>query len=170
MEALTNQALIIDASAEICGSLNCSAIPAVNAIGRPKFKEPADWKRYAQQLQREIYVAYFVFRHPLAPWYSKLLAALGVGYVLSPIQFIPSFIPFIGFIDDLLVLVVLTKLMHKVTPDTALAQCRAKARSKSLQVDSASSVFPVVAVGILLALISGFCAWGCWVSCHLTRR
>ena len=37
------------------------------------------------------------------PWYARLVAACTVGYLFSPIQFIPSFIPVIGFSDDLLV-------------------------------------------------------------------
>jgi uncharacterized membrane protein YkvA (DUF1232 family) len=39
-------------------------------------------------------------RHPLAPGWLKLGAALIVLYVVSPIDLIPDFIPGIGFLDD----------------------------------------------------------------------
>lgn len=39
-------------------------------------------------------------RHPLAPGWLKLGAALMVLYVVSPIDLIPDFIPGIGWIDD----------------------------------------------------------------------
>lgn len=39
-------------------------------------------------------------RHPLAPGWLKLGAALIVLYVVSPIDLIPDFIPGIGWIDD----------------------------------------------------------------------
>jgi len=167
MEAVINRELTIDRSVELEVPLNSSAI---RATGGARADEPADWKRRARRLQDEIYVAYLVFQHPHAPWYSKLLAALALGYVFSPVQLIPSFIPFIGLIDDLLVLVVMIKLMHKVTPHSAMAQCRAKSESVSLQVASALQGVAIVVTGVLLAIASGFLAWGCWVLCHLTER
>lgn len=39
-------------------------------------------------------------RHPAAPGWLKLGAALIVLYVVSPIDLIPDFIPGIGWIDD----------------------------------------------------------------------
>jgi len=167
MEAVINPELTIDRSVELEVPLNSAAI---RATGGAQADEPDDWKRRARRLQDEIYVAYLVFRHPQAPWYSKLLAALALGYVMSPVQLIPSFIPFIGLIDDLLVLVGAIKLMHKLTPRSAMAQCRGKAESVSLQVVSALRGLAIVVAGVLLAMTSGFLAWGCWVLCHLTRR
>lgn len=43
-------------------------------------------------------------RHPQTPAWFKLGAALIVLYVASPIDLIPDFIPFVGAIDDVLVL------------------------------------------------------------------
>jgi uncharacterized membrane protein YkvA (DUF1232 family) len=42
-----------------------------------------------------------LLRHPAVPWHAKVVAACSVGYLLSPIQFIPTFIPVIGQLDDL---------------------------------------------------------------------
>src|SRR6185369_15856266 len=167
MEAVINPELTIDRSVELEVALNSAAI---RATGGAQADEPADWKRGARRLQVEIYVAYLVFRHPQAPWYSKLLAALALGYVMSPVQLIPSFIPLIGLIDDLLVLVGAIKLMHKLTPRSAMAQCRGKAESVSLQVVSRLRGLAIVVAGVLLAMTSGFLAWGCWVLCHLAER
>jgi uncharacterized membrane protein YkvA (DUF1232 family) len=64
------------------------------------------WRQQAHRLKKEVQVFYFAFRHPRAPWYARLVAACIAGYVLSPIQLIPSFIPVIGFLDDLLILFV----------------------------------------------------------------
>ena len=62
------------------------------------------WWRQAQRVQKQAHVFYFVFKHPRNPWYAKMIAACTAGYLLSPVQLIPSFIPGIGFLDDLLVL------------------------------------------------------------------
>ena len=37
------------------------------------------------------------------PWYAKVFAALIVGYVFSPIDPIPDFIPGVGLLDEMVV-------------------------------------------------------------------
>ena len=34
------------------------------------------------------------------PWFAKLLAALVLVYLISPFDFMPDFIPIVGWIDD----------------------------------------------------------------------
>ena len=41
----------------------------------------------------QTYALYLAYRHPRTPWYAKVFAALIVGYVFSPIDPIPDFIP-----------------------------------------------------------------------------
>jgi uncharacterized membrane protein YkvA (DUF1232 family) len=84
----------------------------------------ANWRRRAQQLQKEAHVFYFVFKHPRTRWYARLIAACSAGYVFSPIQLIPNFIPVIGCLDDVLVLLVGAKLLQKITPADVLTECR----------------------------------------------
>jgi uncharacterized membrane protein YkvA (DUF1232 family) len=56
-------------------------------------------------------------------------AGCAVAYLLSPIQLIPTFIPVVGQMDDLLVLFVGMKLVHKLTPAAILEECEAKSGS-----------------------------------------
>jgi uncharacterized membrane protein YkvA (DUF1232 family) len=44
---------------------------------------------------------WFALRHPAAPGWLKLGAAMIVLYVLSPVDFIPDVIPFLGVVDDI---------------------------------------------------------------------
>ena len=46
---------------------------------------------------------WFALRHPAAPRWLKVGAALIVLYVLSPIDFIPDVIPLFGVMDDIVV-------------------------------------------------------------------
>jgi uncharacterized membrane protein YkvA (DUF1232 family) len=46
---------------------------------------------------------WFALRHPEAPGWLKLGTAMVVLYVVSPIDLVPDFIPFVGFVDDLVV-------------------------------------------------------------------
>ena len=49
----------------------------------------------------------------LAPWWVKAVVALGVLYLLSPIDLIPDFIPVLGQLDDLVLLAGLVALVKR---------------------------------------------------------
>jgi uncharacterized membrane protein YkvA (DUF1232 family) len=91
------------------------------------------WKHQAQRLHKEAHVFYFVFKHPRTRWYARLLAVCTAGYLLSPIQFIPSFIPAIGFLDDFAVLFLGAKLLQRITPAGVLAECRQLAEAAAIR-------------------------------------
>jgi uncharacterized membrane protein YkvA (DUF1232 family) len=59
------------------------------------------WRRRARQLSAQTYTLYLAYRHPGTPWYAKVFAALIVGYVFSPIDPIPDFIPGVGLLDEM---------------------------------------------------------------------
>lgn len=91
-----------------------------------------------------------------APWYAKVVAPCSAGYVFSPIQLIPSYIPVIGFLDDFLVLFVGARLLQRIIPSDVLTECRhladaAEMRRKG-EIRSAAAVASsvvIVAVGCL---------------------
>jgi len=118
------------------------------------------WWRQAQRVQKQAHVFYFVFKHPRNPWYAKMIAACTAGYLLSPVQLIPSFIPGIGFLDDLLVLFLGVKLLQKITAEDVLRECRmladaAEAQRKEEIRSGAALVVPfAVAVVWLLCTIA----------------
>lgn len=127
--------------------------------------EPASatsWRQQAQQLQKEAHVFYFVFKHPRTPWYARLVAACTAGYLFSPIQLIPSFIPVIGFLDDFLVLFLGAKLLLRITPPDVLTECRQFAETASLRrKEEIRLSAPIVATVVIATvwLLSGAATW-----------
>jgi uncharacterized membrane protein YkvA (DUF1232 family) len=87
------------------------------------------WKAKSKQFKTEIVALYLASKHPGTPWYAKAVAALIIGYALSPIDLIPDFIPVVGYLDDLIVIPVGIALLIKIIPGDILEECRAKARS-----------------------------------------
>jgi uncharacterized membrane protein YkvA (DUF1232 family) len=85
------------------------------------------WRQQARRLQKKAHVFYFVSKHPNTPWYAKLVAACTAGYLFSPVQIIPNYIPVIGMLDDVLVVFLGVKLIQKITPADVLTECRALA-------------------------------------------
>jgi uncharacterized membrane protein YkvA (DUF1232 family) len=109
------------------------------------------WTQRVQRVQKEAHVFYLVFKHPRTPWYARLVAACTAGYLFSPIQLIPNFIPVIGSLDDMVVLFVGLKLLQRITPADVLIECRefaeaAEMRRKEKTTGAASVIAPIVVV------------------------
>ncbi len=60
------------------------------------------------------------------PWGAKLLAGLVVVYLLSPIDFLPDFVPFAGVIDDMVIVPLGLWLAGRLIPVAALERARVK--------------------------------------------
>lgn len=115
--------------------------------------EPVSWTQRMQRLQKEAHVFYLVFRHPRTPWYARLVAACTAGYLVSPIQLIPNFIPVIGSLDDVLVLYVGMKLLQRMSPPDVLSECRdcadaAESQRKEASCWAASVALPIAVVTV----------------------
>ncbi len=68
-----------------------------------------------------------VLQDPRTPRVAKYLLAAAVGYVLSPIDLIPDWIPFLGQLDDLIVVAILVWLAVKLIPKEVVEECRQRA-------------------------------------------
>ena len=91
----------------------------------------ARWRQDVEYIVWQVRILSLALRHPLVPWHAKLVAGCAVGYLLSPIQLIPTFIPIIGQMDDILVLFLGMKLLRKWTPITLLAECEMRANTQT---------------------------------------
>jgi uncharacterized membrane protein YkvA (DUF1232 family) len=85
------------------------------------------WKSRARDNLTQVCLIYLILKDPQSPLLAKAVAALSVGYILSPIQLIPSFIPIIGWLDDIVVVSAGVWLLSRLTPAVLMRQCRANA-------------------------------------------
>ena len=117
-----------------------------------------NWKNQAQRVHREAQVYYFAFKHPRVPWYAKLVAACSAGYLFSPIQLIPSYIPVIGFLDDFFVLFVGAKLLQRLIPQEVLTECRQLADAAEMrrkeEIRSTAAIVAFVAIASVWLLVA----------------
>ena len=60
---------------------------------------------YLAQLPRFLKLLWGLVRDPRVAMLDKLLVAGALAYIISPIDYIPDFIPFLGEVDDLFLLV-----------------------------------------------------------------
>ena len=80
------------------------------------------WKRRARLLSAQTYALYLAYRHPKTPWYAKIFAALIVGYVFSPIDPIPDFIPGVGLLDEIVVVPIGVLIAARMIPPGVLEE------------------------------------------------
>lgn len=104
------------------------------------------WKRRARQLTAQTYTLYLAYWHPGTPWYAKVFAALVVGYVFSPIDPIPDFIPVVGLLDEMVVVPLGVIIAMKMIPAEVFAECQEKARKVE---EGEKPVSRVAAVGVV---------------------
>lgn len=60
------------------------------------------------------------------PWYVKLVLAVGLFYLIVPIDFIPDSIPFLGLLDDVTIGTALITLALHLVPDTIINRHKKK--------------------------------------------
>jgi uncharacterized membrane protein YkvA (DUF1232 family) len=81
-------------------------------------------KDYVTKLKKEVLVLYLACKRKDIPWYTKIIPVLVVAYALSPIDFVPDFIPILGYLDDLIIVPLGITLALKLIPKYVLDECR----------------------------------------------
>ena len=112
-------------------------------------------KERARKLAADIPAVACALRRPETPWWAKVLAAVAVGYALSPIDLIPDFIPVIGLLDDVILLPALIAVVVRAIPPDVMAQCRESSAAAWAQRGRKRWVFalPIIAVWLLLVAV-----------------
>jgi len=115
------------------------------------------WREQAQILRREIRVIWLICKDSRTPWYVKIVAICAVGYVFSPIQLIPSFIPVIGFLDDFLVLWISFKLTRWLVPAPVIRDCYERAvlvgKRTEQEIPTAAARTGAIAIAVVWLLV-----------------
>lgn len=88
-----------------------------------------DLKDRAKKLKSDIPALFIALKKKETPIIAKIFAGITIGYALSPIDFIPDFIPVIGMLDDIILLPLFVALTIKFIPEEIFDQCRVEAES-----------------------------------------
>lgn len=112
------------------------------------------WKQRAKQLKTETYALYLAYKDPRTPWYAKVFLALVIGYVFSPIDPIPDFIPVVGLLDEMVVVPVGVIIARKMVPGAVLAECQVRATLQESKPVNWVAAVVIVGVWLLLAVLA----------------
>ncbi len=87
----------------------------------------SDERRFAKRIgvlpiKRKAALGRDIIRDPRIPAWSRLLAGALLVYLASPLDLIPDFIPVLGVLDDLLVVLVAAAILIRSIPDSVLEE------------------------------------------------
>mgnify|MGYP000454061238 CR=1 FL=1 len=100
-------------------------------------------------------------KHPEVSVWSKIIIAVAIAYALSPVDIIPDFIPFLGYLDDAVILPFLFFLAIQSIPQPLFEECKLKAKNafkKSFGFVMLGLLFVLVAWVIIAGIIYAFVA------------
>lgn len=113
------------------------------------------WKERAAKLKRTLPVLALVWKDPDTPRIARILAAITLGYALSPVDLIPDFIPVLGYLDDIILLPALIALTIRLIPSYVWERNCQKAENmwKDGKPKKWYYAIPVVAIWLLVVVI-----------------
>lgn len=88
-----------------------------------KFTNIYFWLKLLLHIPNFLKLAYRLVRDKRVPLYLKLICYAALIYVLSPYDLVPmAFIPFLGWIDDVIIFYICLKLLVKYSPSEVVKQ------------------------------------------------
>jgi len=102
--------------------------------------------------KKEIFVLYYGLQDKEAGLGPKLMTAIAILYLVSPIDLIPDFIPFFGYLDDIILVPLLLNLAVQWLP----AGVREKSLIKATRKHRQWKWFGVLVILLLIAGLLGF--------------
>ena len=106
----------------------------------------------AFRFKQQLLILYYGLVDARTPFYVKLPAIAALIYIVSPVDFIPDFIPFAGYIDDLLIAPLLLNLSIKLLPVQVRETSLVKARKKNILLTIAIIVAMLLVLLLIVAL------------------
>lgn len=107
----------------------------------------------AKQLKAEVQVLIMAYKDKRTPASAKILIGITAGYLLSPIDLIPDFIPVLGLLDDLIIVPFLIRLSIKLIPQIVLDEARQKLLTDNQQLQKTNWVFAIIIILIWLVVL-----------------
>ncbi|ADQ03892.1 protein of unknown function DUF1232 [Caldicellulosiruptor owensensis OL] len=86
-------------------------------------------KEKAKLLKKQIPAIFLAMKRRDTPLLAKIFALITIAYALSPIDFVPDFIPILGYLDDIIILPLLVTITIKLIPDSILNECQKEAEN-----------------------------------------
>jgi uncharacterized membrane protein YkvA (DUF1232 family) len=116
-------------------------------------------RQWARSIKGDVIAIYLAARDPRVPWYAKALAICVAAYALSPVDLIPDFVPFLGYVDDVVIVPLGILAVVKLIPPEIMAEHRASAARVSEKPVSRAAAAVVVSIWAASIALVTWCAY-----------
>lgn len=116
-------------------------------------------KRTSHRLRRDAHMLWIAARDPRTPLLAKLVGGLVAAYALSPIDFIPDFVPVLGLLDELVLVPIGLAVAMALVPRPLMDEFR---NAADLAVERPISRLGAALIIGLWAIIGTFIALQIW--------
>lgn len=111
-------------------------------------------KQIVRKLKQEIVPLYYALFDKRTPIIAKIFAGITVGYLLSPIDLIPDFIPVLGLLDDLIIVPLLIKFTLTLIPKHIIDDIKNKIDSQQKLPQKWYYAIPIVVIYVALIVLT----------------
>jgi uncharacterized membrane protein YkvA (DUF1232 family) len=110
-------------------------------------------KEKAKKIAQDLSTLYIAYKRKDVPIIAKIIIA--IVYALSPIDLIPDFIPALGCLDDLIILLLLIYASIKIIPKKILEECKEEAREMKMDGKNKKWYYgmPVIIIWLIIGTI-----------------
>ena len=92
-----------------------------------------NYKNTVNRLKKQSLVLYVAYSDSRLSYWKKIFIGLVIGYLFSPIDLIPDFIPVIGYLDDLIIVPIGIYISLRLIPKEILEDSKKKIEEENLQ-------------------------------------
>lgn len=109
-------------------------------------------------LREDLLILFFAWKNPATPRFVRALILLAAGYLISPVDLIPDYLPLAGMADDLAVVPAAAAAIVRLLPPGVRAESETKAKWAA---EKAPLAF--AAAGVCLVVWGAFLAWAAYM-------
>jgi len=106
------------------------------------------------KIKDDVIILYYAWKNPNTPNYIRGLLVLMSAYVISPIDIVPDYLPFIGVADDLTLIPIGILSLTQLLPERVRLECEQESKKWRKRVPLLLGLIGIVGiVWIILALV-----------------
>lgn len=109
-------------------------------------------KKKVSVMKQDTLALYYAFRHHDTPWPALILIWLTIGYLLSPIDLIPDFIPILGLLDDLIIVPLLIIISINLIPKDVWKESLHRAQMEPIELKKSKWFMLIIAILWILGM------------------
>ena len=117
-------------------------------------------KSWVDTVKSNVYALYLISIDSRVPRFPKLMMAIIVAYLLSPVDLIPDFIPVLGYLDDFILLPLAFWLVIRLVPKEVWQECQAMAKEHPPELPHSRLVVVfIVSIWLVAAILFSLWLW-----------